>query len=99
MLYETRPTTKLYKINGQTIDSHEPIVGIKVITDSKEAVDTIDPSADAELVNILQSHSKSALMLGEKPLKKCSSFKYKSGDYCHVYLPKEERKAIACPGF
>ncbi len=99
MLYETRPTTKLYKINGQTIDSHEPITGLKVITDSPDALESIDPATDADLVTILRSHSKGMLMLGEKPLKKCSSFKYKSGDYCHVYLPVEERQAIDCPGF
>jgi|GEM_PF-2602117 len=99
MLYETRPTTKLYRINGKTIDSQQPIIGVKVITDSPDAVEAIDPSSDAELVAILQAHSKGAIMLGEKPLKKCSSFKYKSGDYCHVYLPREDRLPIACPGF
>jgi len=99
MLYETRPTTKLYKINGQTIDSHEPIPGIRVITDSPDAVEMIDPATDSKLVGVLRAHSKGAIMLGEKPLTRCSTFQYKSGDYCHIYLPKEERKAVQCPGF
>jgi hypothetical protein len=99
MLYETRPTTKLYRINGKTIDSQEPIPGVRVITDSPDAVEVIDPTTDTAIVDVIQAQAKGVLMLGEKPLAKRSSFQYKSGDYCHIYLPKQERKPVECPGF
>ena len=99
MLYETRPTTRLMKVNGNTIDTQQPITGVRVITDSKKALETIDPKEDMELVNVLNEKAKGVLMLGEKPLRLRTSFQYKSGDYCHIYLPEIERTGIECPGF
>lgn len=99
MLYEARPTTKLMRVNGNTIDTQQPITGVRVITDSKQAVEAIDPSNDTELVSVLNAKSRGVLILGEKPLKLRTSFQYKSGDYCHIYLPEIEREGVECPGF
>ena len=99
MLYEARPTTKLMKVNGNTIDTQQPIPGVKVITDTEKAVDGIDPQHDTELIEVLNAKAKGVLMLGEEPLKRRSTFRYKSGDYCHIYLPEVERTGVEYPGF